>query len=231
MSFTATDIAKTIEHTLLKPEATPSQIDALCDEAVAHGFVGVCVNPVYVNRVAKRIEAAARGAKQRPKTVSVVGFPLGASVTAIKAEETRRAIDDGAEEIDMVVHIGAVIAGDKAAVRADIETLAHVVHQTRSGGILKVILETTALTDEQIILGCRSAAEGEADFVKTSTGFHSGGGATIEHVKLLHKHSAPIRVKASGGIRTAAQAIAMLEAGASRLGTSSGVAILKELSQ
>ncbi len=230
MTFSAADIAKTIEHTLLKPEATPLQIDALCDEAVAHHFIGVCVNPVYVNRVAKRIEAAARGAKQRPKTVSVVGFPLGASVTAIKAEETRRAIDDGAEEIDMVVHVGAVIAGDKAAVRADIEALAHVVHKARVGGILKVILETTALTDEQIILGCRCAAEGEADFVKTSTGFHSGGGATIEHVKLLHKHSAPIRVKASGGIRTAAQAVAMLEAGASRLGTSSGVGILNEMS-
>lgn len=230
MTLSAADIAKTIEHTLLKPEATPSQVDALCDEAVEHGFVGVCVNPVYVSRVARRIDQSAASGRHRPKVVSVIGFPLGCSLTDMKCEETRRAIGDGADEIDMVVHVGALVALDKSAVKSDISAIAHVVHQKKPGGILKVILETSALSDEQIILGCRCAAEGEADFVKTSTGFHPTGGATIEHVRLLHKHAAPIRVKASGGIRSLDTAIAMLEAGASRLGTSSGVAILKACS-
>jgi deoxyribose-phosphate aldolase len=161
--------------------------------------------------------------------VSVAGFPLGASATATKVDEAQRALDDGAAEIDMVAPLGALIAGDRTRVREDIQAVADVVHKAARGGVLKVILETGALTGEQIILGCRCCAEGEADFVKTSTGFHPAGGATLEHVRLLYRCASPILVKAAGGIRTAARARAMLEAGAARLGTSSGVAIVEEV--
>jgi deoxyribose-phosphate aldolase len=146
-----------------------------------------------------------------------------------KADEARRAMDDGAAEIDMVIHIGALIAGQHACVRREIETLARVAHGQGRNGILKVILECGALSEAQMIAGCRCCAEGEADFVKTSTGFHPSGGATVEQVRLLHRHAAPIRVKAAGGIRTASAAAAMLEAGASRIGTSASVAIIQEL--
>lgn len=224
-------IARAIEHTLLKPEATHAQIDRLCDEAFEFSFHGVCINPVCVKRAVDRLAkiASSQIERKHPVVVTVAGFPLGATPPEIKAEEARRALGDGAAEVDMVIHIGALIDGDRAAVRRDIETVARAVHQAEPSGVLKVILETAALTPEQIILGCRCCAEGEADFVKTSTGFHAGGGATIEAVRLLHKHAAPIRVKAAGGIRDAATAKAMMEAGAARLGTSSGVAIMREL--
>jgi deoxyribose-phosphate aldolase len=225
--WSAVEIARTIDHTLLMPEATAAEIDLLCEEALACGFAGVCINPVYVARAARNVSD--RPAARRPAVVSVAGFPFGATHTGSKADEAQRALDDGADEIDMVIHIAALIAGDKSAVRNDIETLAHVVHRHHQGALLKVILETGVLTADQIILGCRCAAEGEADFVKTSTGFHASGAATVEHVRLLHKHAAPIRVKASGGIHTAAQAVAMLHAGAARIGTSAGVGILREL--
>ncbi|MEK6675896.1 MAG: deoxyribose-phosphate aldolase [Planctomycetota bacterium] len=231
MTWTTAEIASKIDHTLLKAEAPPTQIDTLCAEAVEFRFAAVCVNPVYVARAVQRLEVSRSGTLTQPFPVvaAVVGFPLGANRTDIKADEAKRALDDGASEIDMVISLGALIAGDAKGVRHDIETLSHVVHRAGNGLILKVIVETSALTNEQIILGCRCAMEGEADFVKTSTGFHPTGGATIEHVKLLHKHGSPMLVKASGGIRTAQAAIAMLDAGAARLGTSSGPAILKEL--
>lgn len=219
-------IAATIDHTLLRPEATPDQVDLLCEQAIRYGFAGVCVNPIYVRRVTQNL--ARQPAKQRPAIVSVAGFPLGASLGITKEEEAARGIEDGATEIDMVIHVGALVIGDLKSVRAEIERVARVVHEQR-GRILKVILETTALTADQIIAGCRCCAEGEADFVKSSTGFHPGGGATVEHIRLLHRHAAPMKVKASGGIRNAAQAAAMIQAGAARLGTSSGVAIVEEL--
>jgi len=224
-------IALTIEHTLLRPEAMPEQIDRLCDEAVELGFVGVCVSPLYVKRVVERLAAACprREPVAPPFVVSVAGFPLGASLPATKAEEARRAIDDGANEIDMVVALGALIAGDRVTVRKDIEAVARAVHTAGPGKVLKVILECAALTTEQISLGCRCAMEGEADYVKTSTGFHPAGGATVDHVRLLHRYGSPLKVKAAGGIRTAEAARAMLEAGAVRIGTSSGVAITREL--
>jgi deoxyribose-phosphate aldolase len=229
-------MARAIEHTLLRPEATPQQIDVLCDEALRYGFVGVCVNPIYVRRAAERLAPTptlsleGRGSLEtRPIVVAAVGFPLGASLTATKADEARRAIDDGATEIDMVVALGALTAGDRTYVRLDIEAVARVVHQATGNRLLKVILETAALTMDQLILGCRCCAEAEADFVKTSTGFHPNGGATVEHVRQLHRHASPLRVKAAGGIRTAEAAKAMLEAGAVRIGTSAGVAILEQL--
>ena len=229
--LTARDAAKRIDHTLLAPEATPARIDALCDEALRYGFGAVCVNPVHVRRVAARLEGLVdsnRG-RPRPAIVSVAGFPLGANASDTKATEARRAIDDGATEIDMVVNLGALVGGDPATVRRDIEAVAHAVHGGAPGRILKVILETAALTEEQVILGCRCAAEGEADFVKTSTGFHPSGGATVEQVRLLKRYASPLGVKASGGIRTASDMETMIEAGASRIGTSFGVASVREL--
>jgi deoxyribose-phosphate aldolase len=231
--MTSTDLAARMDHTLLAPEATPDRVDALCEEALRFGFAGVCVNPVFVRRAAAQMERLTRdaGGDRRPAVISVAGFPLGASTTATKADEARRGMDDGATEIDMVIHVGSLVAGDAAGVRRDIAAVARAVHGRTPGGLLKVILETRALTDAQIILGCRCCAEGEADFVKTSTGLHPAGGATVEHVRLLHRHAAPMRVKASGGIRTAAAALALVEAGAARIGTSSGLAIMNELRQ
>lgn len=219
-----TEIAKRIEHTLLRAEATADQIDALCTEAVEFGFAGVCVNPIFVAQVVRRLST-----NPAIRVVTVIGFPLGANRTEIKEAEARRALDDGASEIDMVGQLGALIAGDQRAVRADIEATARVVHRANPPGLLKVILETAALTTDQIALGCRCCAEGEADFVKTSTGFHPAGGATVEHVRLLRRFASPIRVKAAGGIRTAAQALALIEAGAERLGTSASVEVMREL--
>jgi deoxyribose-phosphate aldolase len=248
VSVTVAEMARAIEHTLLRSEATPQQIDLLCDEALRYGFVGVCVNPIYVRRAAERLtltptlslegrgsletrRSIGASSTQAPTTVIVaaVGFPLGASLTATKADEARRAIDDGATEIDMVVALGALTAGDQTYVRSDIEAVARVVHQATGNRLLKVILETAALTTDQLILGCRCCAEAEADFVKSSTGFHPAGGARAAHVRALHRHASPLRVKAAGGIRTAEAAKAMLEAGAVRIGTSAGVAILEQL--
>jgi len=231
VSVTVGEMACVIEHTLLRPEATPQQIDALCDEAVRYGFAGVCVNPLYVRRAAERLAAVGAASAARPRlfVVAAVGFPLGANLTATKADETRRAIDDGATEIDMVVALGELISGNGKYVRSDIEAVARVVHQGPGNRLLKVILETTALTTDELILGCRCCAEAEADFVKTSTGFHPSGGARVEHVRQLHRHASPLRVKAAGGIRTATAATAMLEAGAARIGTSAGGAIMEEL--
>jgi deoxyribose-phosphate aldolase len=229
--MTPEELACRIDHTLLASEATPERIDVLCDEAVEYGFAGVCVQPVYVKRVAARLESAstAGSGPRRPAVISVAGFPLGGSTTETKADEARRAGHDGATEIDMVIPLGALVSGDRTAVCHDIEGVACAVHDTIEDGILKVIVETAALTTEQIEAACACCRDGGADFVKTSTGFHARGGATVEHVRQLCRFGAPLRVKASGGLRTAPAALAMLEAGAARLGTSSGVAIMREL--
>ncbi|RME36375.1 MAG: deoxyribose-phosphate aldolase, partial [Planctomycetota bacterium] len=182
-------LASAIEHTLLKAEAAAADVDRLCEEADRLRFHAVCVPPRYVRQAAKRLEAL----RSDVRVVSVAGFPLGGSRTETKADEAARAMDDGAVEIDMVPPIGALRAGDRSEVRQDIEAVARIVHG-RFNGILKVILETAALTDAQIVLGCRLCMEGEADFVKTSTGFHPAGGATVEAVRLLHRHAAPMQV-------------------------------------
>jgi deoxyribose-phosphate aldolase len=222
-SLEARQLAAMIDHTLLKPEATESMIDRLCEEAARYGFVAVCVNPIWVAHCGRRL------AGHPVRVASVVGFPLGAGTTEIKVAETQRAIDDGAVEIDMVIRLGDLIAGETARVRDDIAALAHACHTASSDHHLKVILETAALTESQIIAGCRCVAEGQADYVKTSTGFHPSGGATVDSVRLLHKHAAPIKVKAAGGIRDLETALAMVDAGASRLGCSSSVAIVNAL--
>ena len=221
--MTKQELAQTFDHTILKPEATPSDIDRLCDEALEFGFAAVCVNPIWVPQCAERVS----GSDVRVATVA--GFPLGANQTQCKVDEARRGIDDGAVEIDMVIPVGLLIAGDTAAVRNDIAAVADVVHATSPNHLLKVILETAVLTEAQIVAGCRCAAEAQADFVKTSTGLHPAGGATVEAVRLLHKTASPIKVKAAGGIRDLATARAMIDAGAARLGCSASVKIMKEL--
>lgn len=223
--MTRNELAKTIDHTVLKPEATPAMIDALCDEAREHGFIAVCVNPLYVTRCVKRLSGSG------VLVASVIGFPLGASRTDVKVEETRRAVGDGAAEIDMVIAVGEMIAGNTAFICDDIAAVAEATHATARTNELKVILETAALSREQIVAACRCCVEAKADFVKTSTGFHSSGGATVESVKLLKESAPGLKVKAAGGIRDLATARAMLAAGADRLGCSAGVKILQELSR
>lgn len=219
-----------IEHTLLAAEATAGDVERVCAEAIEFGFHGVCVNPAHVRRAADLLAGGSSDTRhRRPVVVTVAGFPLGACRTETKVDAALRAKDDGAVEIDMVAPIGALRAGDGRAVRADIEAVARAVHGRSAPGVLKVILETAALSDEEIILGCRCCAEGEADFVKTSTGYHASGGAREEHVRLLHRYAAPMGVKASGGIRTALVAWKMLEAGAGRIGSSSGPRIMGAL--
>ncbi len=233
MNLSPQQILASIEHTLLRPEATVGDIDRLCQEAVEFHLGAVCINPVHVKRAADQLRKMHAGpdAGTPPRIVSVAGFPLGASHSTVKADEARRGMADGAQEIDMVVALGALADGDRAYVRRDIEAVACAVHQASPAGLLKVILETGALSETQITLGCRCCAEGKADFVKTSTGLHPSGGATVEHVQLLHRLAAPIQVKAAGGIRTLAQVKAMLSAGATRIGTSAGVSIARELMQ
>ncbi len=220
---TRAELARLIDHTLLKPEATQAQIDQLCDECLEHRFFAACVNPVWV------AHCAARLADSDTLVAGVAGFPLGAATTEVKAYEALTAVEHGAGEVDMVVNLGALIAGDRVTVARDIAAVVESVKRADPDALVKVILETRALMDEQIILGCRCAAEAQADFVKTSTGFHPTGGATREHVALLKKHAAPLRVKAAGGIRDLPTVVAMLEAGADRLGMSASVGILQAM--
>lgn len=222
-------LARLIDHTLLKPEAAAAQIHQLCDEAIECGFFAVCVNPMWVERCVARLGRSAEGSAAHPVVCTVVGFPLGASTSTIKAAETREAICAGAAEIDMVLAIGALIAGDGDYVHRDIAAVVHAARRESSSVRVKVILETRALTDEQIIEACRAAGAAGADFVKTSTGFHAAGGATVEHIRLMRSHAAGMKVKASGGIRDLATALAMIEAGADRLGLSASVTILNQM--
>ena len=220
-AMTPAELAASIDHTLLRPQATLDDIARLCAEAFDHGFASVCVNPVYIRTVARRLEGSA------VKACSVVGFPLGATIAAAKADEARRAVEAGAREIDMVIFVGGLKAGEDAAVRDDI---AGVVAACRPGGArCKVILETCLLTDAEKDRACALCVEAGAHFVKTSTGF-STGGATVEDVARMSRavRAHGLGVKASGGIRTLADALRMLGAGATRLGTSSGVAIVRE---
>ncbi|MEG6615574.1 deoxyribose-phosphate aldolase [Peptococcaceae bacterium 1198_IL3148] len=211
-------LAQMIDHTLLKPEATREQIINLSKEAIQYQFAAVCVNPHWVP-VAYEI------LKETPiKVATVIGFPLGQTTTQTKAFETSTAIDSGAAEIDMVINIGLLKSYLDDKVVADIKA---VVDAARGGALVKVILETCLLTDEEKVRACNLAIGAGADYVKTSTGFSSGG-ATVEDVSLLRKTVGDnVGVKASGGIKTLRDALAMIEAGATRIGTSSGVAIVQ----
>jgi deoxyribose-phosphate aldolase len=222
---TAAELGRYIDHTVLKPEARRAQIERLCDECREFNFAAACINSCWVELCAARL------AGSETAVATVVGFPLGASLSETKADEARRAVDLGATEVDMVVNIGALLDGDKAAVVRDIAAVVAATKRANADAQVKVILETRALPDEAIVLGCRCVAEAQADYVKTSTGFHPNGGATVEHVALLHRHCAPIKVKAAGGIRDLETALAMIEAGASRLGMSAGADVVRAMAQ
>lgn len=209
-------IASMIDHTLLKPEATPAQVEKLCAEAAEYHFASVCVNPVYIPLAARLLDGTG------VKVCCVVGFPLGAIAPEQKAAEAASCAAMGAEELDMVIHVGAAKAGDWALVQRDI---AGVVKAT-AGRTVKVIIETCLLTDEEKVKACEAAKAAGADFVKTSTGF-STGGATTHDIALMRKTVGPeMGVKASGGIRDYATAMAMIEAGANRIGASAGIEIV-----
>ena len=215
--FTAAEIAQYIDHTLLKPEATPAAFDQLCEEARQYGFKAVCVNSGWVAYVAEKLNGTGIA------VCSVVGFPLGAMHSRGKAFEARKAVEFGAQELDMVLNVGALKAGDLNAVGEDILAVRH---EAKHPTILKVIIETCLLNDAEKIKACEIAQKAGADFVKTSTGF-STGGATLEDVELMRKTVGPeIGVKASGGIKDFETAAAMIAAGATRIGAGAGVAIV-----
>ena len=215
-------LARLIDHTLLKPDSAKEDVLRLCSEAKQYGFASVCIHPYWVRLAADEI------ASSTVRVCTVIGFPLGLNQSRIKYAEAEAALADGATELDMVINLGALRSRDYHAVYKEIADLANVAHS--SSAILKVILETALLTEEEKTTAARLAREADADFVKTSTGFASSG-ATVEDVALLRKAvGEKIGVKASGGVRTLAAVRQMVEAGATRIGTSSGVAILRELS-
>lgn len=223
MNLTQSQLAKYMDHTLLKADATLDGIDRVVAEAKQFGCASVCVNPFWVPYVARLLDGSGVA------TCTVVGFPLGASSTASKVFETTDAIANGADEIDMVINIGELKAGHAELVREDIRAVAEATHA--GGKLLKVIIECCLLTDDEKRLACLLCAEAGADFVKTSTGF-STGGATVADITLMRECVGPdFGVKAAGGIRTLADAYAMIEAGASRLGVSAAASILAELDE
>ncbi len=212
-----TDLAKYLDHTLLRPEAATAGFDKLCQEAVQYGFFSVCVNAGRVAYVARKLQGT------DVKVCSVVGFPLGAMTGRSKAFEAREAIADGAAEIDMVINVGLLKSGDYHGVEEDIRAVRRA---TRATTILKVIIETVLLTQDEKVLACELAKKAGADFVKTSTGF-LGGGATVEDISLMRRVvGRDMGVKASGGVRNYKSAIAMIGAGATRIGAQSSVAIV-----
>ncbi|MBM6613885.1 deoxyribose-phosphate aldolase [Desemzia sp. RIT804] len=211
------DLNKYIDHTLLKADATEEQIKVLCEEAAAHHFMSVCVNPTWVKKAAAYLNGS------DVEVCTVIGFPLGATTSEVKAFEAKNAIQNGATEVDMVINIGALKDKDDAAVERDIEA---VVKAAEGKALTKVIIETSLLTEEEKVRACEIAKKAGADFVKTSTGF-STGGATVEDIKLMRGAVGPdLGVKASGGVRTAQDAADFIEAGATRLGSSNGIALL-----
>ncbi|MBR2865261.1 MAG: deoxyribose-phosphate aldolase [Elusimicrobiaceae bacterium] len=211
------NLAKYIDHTLLKPQAAKQDIQTLCQEARQYGFFSVCVNPYWVSFCKEQLKGS------DVKVCTVIGFPLGANTTEIKVLEAKDALKNGADELDMVVNLGAVKSGDWGFVLSDIQA----VRNAAENFTLKVIIETSVLTEEEKVKLCQLCTQAGADFVKTSTGF-TGGGATEEDVKLMRAHVAPtMQVKASGGVRTREDFDKMVAAGATRIGASAGVKIIE----
>lgn len=216
----ARDWASLIDHTLLKPDATESEIKRLCEEAAQYHFASVCVNPTWVRASSCHLQGSG------VPVCTVIGFPLGATLADVKAYEARRAIMDGAREVDMVINVGALKSGDDCLVEHDIHAVVEVAHEY--GVTCKVIIETALLTDDEKVRACQAARSAGADFVKTSTGF-SKGGATVADIALMRRVVGPeLGVKASGGVKSMADARAMVEAGATRIGASVGVKIAQE---
>ena len=209
-----------IDHTLLKPDGTLKQIDQLCTEAKEHQFATVCIQPCHVKYVTDHYPV---------RVCTVIGFPLGVTTTETKLFECQQALNDGAQEIDMVINIGKVKDGNFDYVKKEIEQLAQLVHSSGNKKLLKVIIETCLLNENEKQKLCQIVGEAGADFIKTSTGF-STGGATLDDIKLLRQYSpSNVQVKASGGIRDGQFARELIQAGATRLGTSSGVALMKDM--
>lgn len=222
------ELAATIDHTLLKPEATPEQIVKVCNEAKEHGFASVCVNAIYTKLVVAELEGTA------VKPCVVAGFPLGAMKPMIKGIEATSAAKDGALEIDFVAHLPHLTAKDVEAAKAEYLELTTAVRAVNPDIVVKVIIESAYLmkdvdadeAEARIVTACQAARASGCDFVKTSTGFHGAGGSSVAAVELMRKHAGPMSVKASGGIRSYDDAITMLNAGANRLGCSAGIAII-----
>jgi len=221
--ITKEKMASLIDHTLLKPDATSNDIRRLCREATKYNLWSVCVNPYY-------IPLAARILQDTPvKVCSVVGFPLGANTTEVKASEAKKAISDGANEIDMVINIGALKSGDEELVKQDIKSVVKQGILAQRKTIVKVIIETGLLIDKEKVMACQITKESGANFVKTSTGINTRG-ATVHDVKFIRNIVGPeFGIKASGGIRTYEDAVKLIEAGANRIGTSSGTKIMKSI--
>lgn len=214
------EVLSLIDHTILKAEATKEMVKSLCEEALEYEFAAVCVNPFYVKYCKELLKDS------NIKVATVIGFPLGANTSEVKAFEASNAIDNGADEIDMVINIGALKSKDYSIVKEDIKG---VVEAAKDRALVKVIIETSLLNNEEKIKACELAMEAAADFVKTSTGF-STAGATVEDIKLMKNVVGDkLKIKASGGIRDLETANKMIKAGANRLGASSGVKIAKEL--
>jgi len=220
MSISKEELAKIIDSTVVKATATRSDIEKLCKEAVQYGFGCVCVNSIYVKMAAEFLEGS------NVKVCSTIAFPLGVTLSEIKALEAVKAVENGAEELDMVINLSALKSEDYEAVKKDMAAVVDVKRLSKSL-IVKVIIETDFLTDKEKIIACKLAKEAGADFVKTSTGLF-GKGATVEDVRLMRQAvGLKVGVKAAGGIRTYADVVAMIEAGANRIGTSTAVAIVK----
>lgn len=216
--LTRDQLAAMIDHTILAPTASEEDVRRLCSEAREYGFASVCANPVWAPVLAEEL------AGSRSVPCVVVGFPFGASATEVKAFEAKTAVEAGAREVDMVINIAAARANHRAALVADIKAVADAVHA--GGATLKVIIETSELTNDQKVLACEASVEAGADFVKTSTGYSSAG-ATVEDIALMRATVGPeLGVKASGGVRTREEALAMIAAGATRIGASKGIAII-----
>jgi deoxyribose-phosphate aldolase len=219
---TKEEFAKYFDHTLLDCMATEPDIRRHCQESVKYGFYAVCVQPRWVSLCADILSGSG------VKVVSVAGFPYGTQTPKVKAYEAEAVIMDGADEVDMVADLASVITGDIDYLRNDFKTVLSVCHSMRPKVPLKVIIESAALTTEQIGLVCRIAQQLEVNFIKTSTGFHSAGGARVEDVKLMAETAPHCRIKAAGGIKTLEQALAFIEVGASRIGASASVEMIEQ---
>jgi deoxyribose-phosphate aldolase len=220
MKFSPEKLARMIDHTLLKPEATPAEVEQICKEAIEFNFASVCINPSYVKLAKERLRGS------NVKVCTVIGFPLGATTTKSKVCEAEEAIANGAQEVDMVINIGRLKSREYDYVESDIREVASTAHL--NGAIMKAIIETCLLTDDEKEKACLLARNAGADFVKTSTGFNKGG-ATAADVALMRRVVGDkMGVKASGGVRSYEDAIRMIENGATRIGTSSGVRIISE---
>lgn len=217
--ITKKTMASMIDHTILKASATEEMIEALCQEAIKYNFASVCINPVFVKLAAKKLSHS------NVKVCTVIGFPLGANSPETKAFEATKAVEDGAHEIDMVINVGMLKSGNLKYVEDEISGVV----KASKGALVKVIIETCFLTDEEKVTACNLAKNAGANFVKTSTGFGTGG-ATAADVALMRKTvGASMGVKASGGIRSLSETLAVIEVGANRIGTSSGVSIIDEM--